>query len=802
MEGYVRFIVRHRRAVVIVILAITALLATQLRHLHLDFRRRSQLPQDHPYVQVQNRIADVFGGETTIVIGVVPKNGDIFTTATLRKIVRITRGLEALPNVVHANLLSIAADHVKAIRGTADGMDVRPLLEAVPDDPAALAQLKASILSDGVYARTLVGRDGGAAAIVADFDDRLSDVEIEHAVEKVIGPVRDDSVEIALGGMPVVRADMIRYTRDIAVLFPIAVLVIGLVHYEAFRTRQAMVLPLVTALLSVIWALGFMGVLEEPVDTWSAITPVVILAVAAGHAVQILKRYYEEYALVGDGEQAVVRSVAAVGPLMLTAGLIASAGFGSLVTFGVTTVRVFGLLLALGILSALLIEMTFIPACRAMLPVPQARETVREREGRVFATLIEWLANQVLRHPYRIIGVAVLLLTTSLVGATRLRVDNSLRAWFPENSALRRDDRLLNDRLAGTSTVYVLIEGQSDGDLEDPRVLRAISDLQQWLERQPKIGATLSLADFVKRMHRVMAGAEAASDGIPDNKRLIAQYLLLYSMSGPNDFTSLVDPAHRIGLVRAYAKSDETDFATQLFTRLNTYIEGRFHGLPVQVRIGGGALGVQAALNEVVVHDKIVNVAQVALLIFGLSALVLRSIIGGVLVLTPLFVAATVNLGVMGFTGTWLSIATASITAMGVSIGADFAIYLIFRIREELARLDGDLSAALRVSLQTCGKAILFVSSAVVLGYLALTLSGFRVWMYVGLLTALMTALSALGALTIIPVMIIVLRPRFLWPKVASASRVAPAIPIRGATADLDTLGIKSGAKPAAAGQA
>jgi predicted RND superfamily exporter protein len=152
----------------------------------------------------------------------------------------------------------------------------------------------------------------------------------------------------------------------------------------------------------------------------------------------------------------------------------------------------------------------------------------------------------------------------------------------------------------------------------------------------------------------------------------------------------------------------------------------------------------------------------------------------GVLVLTPLVVAATVNLGIMGVTGTWLSIATASITAMGVSIGADFAIYLIFRIREELARSGGDLNCALRVSLQTSGKAILFVSSAVVFGYLVLALSGFRVWMYVGILTALMTALSSLGALTILPAMIMLLRPRFLWPRAGQERPVDfQHIPIR-----------------------
>src|SRR5262249_13108024 len=152
--------------------------------------------------------------------------------------------------------------------------------------------------------------------------------------EQIVAPERDANVTIAVAGAPILRALLARYTQMIAILFPVAVLVIGLVHYEAFRTFQAMLLPLVTALLSVVWSLGIMGMTGAPMDTWSAITPVVILAVAAGHAVQILKRYYEEYAALRDSAEAVIRSVAAVGPVMLTAGLVAATGFGSLMTFG------------------------------------------------------------------------------------------------------------------------------------------------------------------------------------------------------------------------------------------------------------------------------------------------------------------------------------------------------------------------------------------------------------------------------------------------------------------------------------
>jgi predicted RND superfamily exporter protein len=182
----------------------------------------------------------------------------------------------------------------------------------------------------------------------------------------------------------------------------------------------------------------------------------------------------------------------------------------------------------------------------------------------------------------------------------------------------------------------------------------------------------------------------------------------------------------------------------------------------------------------VIVREKIWNVVQVTAIIFLLSTLVLRSLVGGFIVLTPLAVAVVVNLGTMGWSHTWLSLATAAITSTAISIGADFAIYLIFRVREEL-RQGADLAAALRASLLTSGKAIFFVSSAVALGYLVLPLSGFGAWIHVGVLTALMMGVSALATLTIIPALIITTRPkmlgavamRYAWPATAGIRAAA-----------------------------
>src|SRR5262249_8981915 len=143
----------------------------------------------------------------------------------------------------------------------------------------------------------------------------------------------------------------------------------------------------------------------------------------------------------------------------------------------------------------------------------------------------------------------------------------------------------------------------------------------------------------------------------------------------------------------------------------------------VRVEIAGGELAQATANNRTVVHDKIQNMLQVALVIFVLSALVFRSLTAGLLVLAPLACAVAVNVGVMGWAGTELSFATATYTSMGVSLGADFAIYLLFRLREELR--ERKLEDAMRETLRTSGKAIFFVASAIAAGYATVLVSDF-----------------------------------------------------------------------------
>ncbi len=200
-----------------------------------------------------------------------------------------------------------------------------------------------------------------------------------------------------------------------------------------------------------------------------------------------------------------------------------------------------------------------------------------------------------------------------------------------------------------------------------------------------------------------------------------------------------------------------------------------FTGLPVQARVGGGVTNA-IALNETMVRGKTINLIQISLLVLVITSLLLRSIAGGFLVLLPLGTAALVNLGLMGWAGIPLSMGTAAISAMAIGIGADYAVYFLFRVREEFERT-GDLRQATAIALVTSGKAIAYVASAVAGGYLCLAFSGFKVHVLLGALVALTMVISSAATVALLPAVILRAPPRFLKRRPAPIGRPAAQRP-------------------------
>jgi uncharacterized protein len=785
LRRYVQFIVNRPKQVIAVVAAVTALLAVNIGKIEIILDVDAQIPPEHPLIKVAKRIEKTFGGKYRTVVGVYPKHGTVYTPQILSKIKRITEKIQAIRGVKDTSITSLMSDKVHYIESTPEGVKITQLAEDVPQNDAEMNQLRERALDSPSVVDLLVSKDGTSARIAVDFDDFKEAGGSEGfylKLEQILEPERDATVDILSVGTASYLYWLMRYTRRISLLFVLAVAMVGFLHYRAFRTLQGMVIPLVTALMGVAWAMGLMGLIKAPLDPWNAMTPILLLAVGAGHSVQILKRYYEEYARIKasnpewtpeqQNREAVVEATTKVGAVMLTAGAIASLSFASLMTLGTPSIKSFGICVAFGILAALTVEMTFIPAIRVLLKPPTERQAQREREEEFFDPLLKGIANLIRQKKEKwIVGISVALVIFAFFGLTRLKTgDNFSEQFFEANAFMRLFEkhgfmegfRVGQQRTGIGATIDVLVETDEPEGIKNPDIIRRMDQLAKFISAQHKdIVKVVSIVDLFKVLKRVFDKRDKASEALPESREEIAQFLFLYEMGGTtSDIDRLVDRDRQKAVILAYARSDELGSCKRIMAMINEAGKKIFSGSKARAIVGGSIANL-VALDETIVEGKIKNLIQIAVMTTLLTSIVLRSLVGGLLVLLPLGCAALINLGLMGWLGILLSMGTAATSAMAVGIGADYAIYFIFRVREELGRTP-DFREAVAIALMTSGKAIAYVATAIAGGYLCLTLSLFKIHVLLGVLVALTMVTSCLGTVAFLASVLVLVRPKFV----------------------------------------
>lgn len=785
LERFAAQVVRLRWLVLLLVVVLTAALLSQVRNLRIVVDPNTMLPQQHPYVVGTQLAEQVFGTNYMLVIAVAPREGTVYEPDVVERVRRICDGLLAIPEVRKHTLMALTATRAKSIAGNAEGLEVAPLVPDGVPDSAAAALTRQRVEANPIYRDLVVSRDGRVASITVGVDKpRAGFRSTLEAVEKVVSPQRSASVEVAISGVPMFIAQIEKYAQRMVVLFMVAVLVVGLLHYEAFRTVQGLVLPLVTAILSVLWGLGAMGLAGVPMDAFNSTTPILILAVTAGHSVQVLKRYYEEYESSGDPDRrtasrtAIVRTMGRVGPVMLAAGGVAIAGLVSLAGFEVATIRTFGVFTGLGIAAGLVLELTLIPALRAILPPPKARTGGTRFD--VWTPIVQALTRATAGPRRRwIYALATLALVPLGFSATQIDSENSYKRYFAPDLPFQRDDTLINTRLAGSNTLYVTFDGGHADAVKDPRFLQLLQRVQDFIAQRPNVGKVVSIVDLLSRMNQALHGEDPRRAALPASTEEASQYLLLYSMSGePTDFDRYVDPQYRYASITAFLRSDSSLDAEHMVDDIRRMLRDEDLG-GIRVEFGGSVLQ-STALAEVLVAGKLKNIAQICLVVFLVSCLVFRSLWGGVLVVLPLALTAAANFGLMGLLNIPLNTPNAISAAMAIGVGADYAIYLLYRIREERSR-GVDLPAAVAAALASAGRGSLYVGTAIAGGYAVLMLSvGFYVHIWFGLLIVCSMVISVAASLLLIPSLVLDLRPAFVDRSVHK-----PRLAAGGATASL-----------------
>lgn len=751
MKAFTKWVIRHRIAVVLVILTITGFFAAQMPKMTIDNSIDNMLPADHPAKQLYDKVSGTFGNSDILVVAM--KSDSLFSPQPLQQIYSLTDSLSLLKGVQEVRSLS-SAKHMQGIDG---GLQVQELMPSPPDDPDKISAFRSRVQDNPVYTGTIISRDQNYTGFVIRLQEDAADETVYRSVNRLV-EAQPNPEDFSIAGAPAVNTVMAdSMQRDVSRLMPFVILLVLISLYFSFRSLQGVLLPLLTVLISVIWALGLMAFLGIPMAMVSTILPVLLIAIGSAYGIHAVNGYYEDLLGEFEQEEAIVQALSHVGKAIIMTGLTTIVGFGALATSPVTQVRQFGLFTSFGIATALLLSLTLIPAMLKTMAVPAKVEAV---DGEDSHTLLDrWLialARFTLRHKKFIVALGAGLFLLSIAGLPRLMVETNTLRFFKPESEIRQSTEVINDYFGGSENLSLYVKG----DIKDPRVLRSMQEVQEYAESLDHVGFSISIADYIAEINKALNDNAPADRKIPDTRNAVAQEILLYTMSGdPSDFEQVVDYDYRQANISIRMESISSRELGSLVEKIETYAADAA-GTDVSMEVTGSSY-LFKVLTDLLVRGQIWSLITSLALVWIIIALIFRSVAAGGFSIIPLTLTIVMNFGIMGWFRIPLDTATTMLASMAIGIGVDYSIHFLSRYRLEYRRT-GDHADAAITTTRTTGKAICFNAVAVTAGFLVLLFSSFQPIQILGALTAFTMVTASIGALTILPAALSGFKPQFL----------------------------------------
>jgi uncharacterized protein len=410
---------------------------------------------------------------------------------------------------------------------------------------------------------------------------------------------------------------------------------------------------------------------------------------------------------------------------------------------------------------AMLLVLTFIPAVLSLID-EKGKEYVPHHHTKkdIISPFLRWLTYISMHKKGWIFAISLIVFVVSATLGRHIRSDFNLADNFRKRSPIRVADMILNEKFWGTSTYRVVFKGKTADDIKDPAVLKEMDLLQNELKGLKGVGKVVSIVDFIKRMNQSMHDGDPSYYTIPDSKDLVAQYLLLYSMSGGGDeLDSYVTYDFKDAQILLQMKS-QSGYLTQDVVDTVERLQKNDHDAPKGITIITTGLSMLVKeFNHIIVRSQIQSFALSFVLCFIVTVVIFRSFKLGIYSMVPLIIPITLDFGMMGATGMTLNAATATVASIDIGLGIDYCIHFLSRYRHEIQQ-GRSVEEAVRISMNTSGRAIIYNALALSAGFLVLVPSQFAIISQMGILVAIDMMTIAFSSLTFLPASILLFPPK------------------------------------------
>ena len=678
-----------------------------------------------------------------------------------------------------SDVLSLA--QVDNITATEFGLDVDPPMDVVPRSDEDLAALAATVFDNEMFVNGLVSEDSAGTVILVElsfyYDDHLDLArDLFEELEALAAPYEGPE-DVRLAGVPMVNVYTTDYmSGDLSRLMPLVILVVLVVMYFSFRTVRGALIPLAVVLVALVWTVGAMAMAGRPITLIVSMMPIILMAIGIADGIHIITEYQLMWPIHRDRDEAILATMRAMTRPVIFTSLTDMAGFGSLAISSLASIRDFGIFTSVGVFAALIFSLTFIPAALKLMKPPRGRAIVTADSR--FTRLLEQLGRFALRRRRGLVIGAAAVAVLAAITLPRINVGSTMVGYFHKNSEIYQASEMLNEKFGGTEVLNVVVDTKRPDGLKDPEILGKIAALQDTLEARALVGYTTSVADYVKRINLVMNGNDPAYNRIPAQtervletdweevdgepvevtrevnvagRNLIAQYLLLYENAGGDDVEKLADFGYSKANIVAQIRTDRTPMLREIRQVAQDFATREF-GADAEVSFAGCS-NLCIVGDDLIIPSQLESLGLALIVVLALLVLIFRSIRYGFIGLAPLALTVLLVFAFLALFGIYLDAVMALVASIVLGIGIDYSVHFLSRYRT--LRQEGySAEEAVPETMRTSGRAIVFNSLAVALGFLVLLLSSFWPVMHIGWMVAANMLIAAALTLLLLPALL------------------------------------------------
>lgn len=783
-QQYLYFLLRHRVKVCLLIILGSLFFGYQAFHLrvHTDFF--DLYPPSHPYIQLYHEYRKMFGTANVLQIVLEAQEGDIYTLETFKKIDTITRALLDSRGVNPFQVTSLTHPRVKNIVISTFGISALPLVREIPESEEELQKIRDAVHTTVGVRGVHVSLDDKAALITAGLWEEGTDFGyLWNRIDELVKKHQDADTRIFVTGYPMLYAWVNHYYPAILLVIVLTAAVISLLLWFYFRTLIGVVVPLLSGLLSTLWALGFAALFGFNLDPLVLVVFVLITARALSHSVQSMERYHEEYARLQDKNAAIVSSYLSLFDPATVAIASDALAILTLAVARIPVIQNIAFVSSFWIITIMVSVVTLHPVLLTFIPSPRSDPKAGRRLSDHLYTrmsqVLVWLSQGGRR--YVSVAAMALSLTLGLYFSQQLQVgtvsigDALMYPEHPYNIAARK----VNENFIGASQMIVLVEGKVEEAIKNETVLRAMEALQLHMQQHGEAAGAVSVTSLLKRVFRMFHEGDPNWEIIPSRRSDIGNvFFTLRAQSSADDIGQLLSNDYRHATVTFYYRDYSNAVAKHALSAAEQFI-AMHHQDTVTFRLAGGLIGILAAVNEEIENSYRINLYLVLSAVFILSYLTYRSVLGALVVMLPSLIAQPLIEAVMYLADIDMNISSLPVAAVGIGIGIDYGYYVLSRIVEEYGTC-GDFDEANRRTLLTTGRAIFFTGTTLVASVILWVFFPMKFQAEMALLLSLILVFHVIGALVFIPAAVSLLKPRFV---VLRGEQIAHEEPERGMVA-------------------